>query len=637
MLNAWCLTFLAVIVKAHNLEQQPGSGTHGSSCQPFASTLPSTPLTNDQQVGSSKLGALSQSTFPKWLDGTNNEPYPDPPWGERTTRNADATVQGDVPTTNVARYYNFTISRSRLSPDGVLRDVIVINNQFPGPIIEANWGDWIEVSVHNKISDPEEATALHWHGLLQRGTQWEDGTPGVSQCPIAPGHSYTYRFRAEVYGSSFYHAHYSAQYTAGMVGAMQIYGPWEEGYDVDLGPVMLSDWIHIPYFSMVSDVVGSDPSKIPPLSDSGLINGRGRFDCSKPSYENSSQWLGSNLRSNLTWTCIEGAERAKFRFQSGKTHRLRLMNTGADGIHKFSIDGHIMTVIATDYVPTKPYTTDLVTLGVGQRTDVLITTNADPKASYWMRSHLPGGPICGGLGTPPGPDGVYPEVLAAIYHEDADTTIDPVSISTVNDSDSSCENRVLDLTEPAYQITPSPNPYAHALTLTLDLNTTGHFEWLINDQTYHANFNEPLLYKAATPNSHTYTPMENIYNFHQNTSILLNVTNWTPFPHPFHLHGHTFYVLNVGTFSNVWDGSIVNPANAIRRDFQIVPAGGYAALQFEADNPGVWPFHCHAAWHLSGGLSVNLLTRPEEIQLPEGMRERTCEAWEEYSRRRVFD
>lgn len=82
---------------------------------------------------------------------------------------------------------------------------------------------------------------------------------------------------------------------------------------------------------MVANIVGTDFSKIPPLSDNGLINGRGRFDCAMPSYSNSSNWLGSYFDSDLIWTCVDGAPRAKFRFQSGKTHRLRLINQGADG------------------------------------------------------------------------------------------------------------------------------------------------------------------------------------------------------------------------------------------------------------------------------------------------------------------
>ena len=41
---------------------------------------------------------------------------------------------------------------------------------------------------------------------------------------------------------SRYHAHYSAQYAAGLSGAMIIYGPHNNAYDHDLGPIMLSDW-----------------------------------------------------------------------------------------------------------------------------------------------------------------------------------------------------------------------------------------------------------------------------------------------------------------------------------------------------------------------------------------------------------
>lgn len=30
-------------------------------------------------------------------------------------------------------------------------------------------------------------------------------------------------------------------------------------------------------------------------------------------------------------------------------------------------------------------------------------------------------------------------------------------------------------------------------------------------------------------------------------------------------------------------------------------------IDFLADNPGVWPFHCHVAWHISDGLSMNVM------------------------------
>lgn len=40
---------------------------------------------------------------------------------------------------SVVRTYDFTIKREKKAPDGYLKDVLVINGQFPGPLIEANW------------------------------------------------------------------------------------------------------------------------------------------------------------------------------------------------------------------------------------------------------------------------------------------------------------------------------------------------------------------------------------------------------------------------------------------------------------------------------------------------------------------
>jgi len=46
-----------------------------------------------------------------------------------------------------------------------------------------------------------------------------------------------------------------------------------------------------------------------------------------------------------------------FNLTAGQVHRLRLINAGAEGIQKFSIDGHNLTVFANDFVPINPYTT----------------------------------------------------------------------------------------------------------------------------------------------------------------------------------------------------------------------------------------------------------------------------------------
>ena len=69
------------------------------------------------------------------------------------------------------------------------------------------------------------------------------GRPAVQQCPIAPDVSFTYKFRADLYGTSWYHSHYSAQYAGGLFGPMVIHGPKNVPYDVDLGPILLVSFV----------------------------------------------------------------------------------------------------------------------------------------------------------------------------------------------------------------------------------------------------------------------------------------------------------------------------------------------------------------------------------------------------------
>ena len=119
------------------------------------------------------LGTLDAKPLPQFL--TSNSTTTGIPWGNATVSNRNPE---NPPNTGITRFYDLTISRGVLSPDGVNRSMLLINGQFPGPLIEANWGDTINVTVHNQIdfSDDdgmpleEEGTALHWHGILQKLT-----------------------------------------------------------------------------------------------------------------------------------------------------------------------------------------------------------------------------------------------------------------------------------------------------------------------------------------------------------------------------------------------------------------------------------------------------------------------------------
>lgn len=166
-----------------------------------------------QQASSNSSTTFDQTILPPYLPGDYSSQPCGKPWGCRTVEGTNS--YDDFPNTGVQRNYEFTLSRGNLAPDGINRSVILVNGQFPGPLIQANWGDTINVKVHNQINAlgdlDAEGTSVHWHGLNQKPTPWYDGVPSVQQCPIVPGDEFTYSFVATNYGTSWYHSHFSAQ------------------------------------------------------------------------------------------------------------------------------------------------------------------------------------------------------------------------------------------------------------------------------------------------------------------------------------------------------------------------------------------------------------------------------------------
>ncbi|ESZ96035.1 laccase precursor [Sclerotinia borealis F-4128] len=561
--------------------------------------------------GLSTYGCLNASTLPPFIADNSSPGYP---WGNAKEG------PGIPPNTGKTRYYDLTVSRSIKAPDGYQKNVILINDQFPGPLIEANWGDVISVKVTNNITDNgKEGLSLHWHGQPQKLTPWADGVPSVTQCPIAPGSSFMYEFRAESYGSSWYHSHFSAQYSDGLFGPMVIYGPKNVDYDIDLGPVMLSDYIHQSYRGVIEGVAAKVPiGPIFPHVDNNLINGKGIFNCN----------------STPGGICTPDAGLSKFKFTKGKTHRLRLINAGSAGTQKFSIDGHQLQVTAVDYVPIIPYTTNVVTLAIGQRADVVVTASGQLNDAVWMRSDLD--VPCMTLTC------TNPHGLAAIYYDNANTTTAPTTTGVAWDSND-CANDPLHLTVPYTAVKPPDTPaITQNMEITVGVNSSGSALFTVNNITFRADYNSPLLLLAKQGTPVSTLPLDwNIYNFSTSPSIRIHLTNLWDTTHPMHLHGHDFFVLAEGR--GTWDGTITNPSNPLRRDTQLMRRGSvssptYLVIEFEADNPGVWPLHCHTSAHVSAGLLVNIFERPDLVaegrdergMIPQVVKE-TCDAWNAYT------
>ena len=70
------------------------------------------------------------------------------------------------------------------------------------------------------------------------------------------------------------------------------------------------------------------------------------------------------------------------------------------------------------------------------------------------------------------------------------------------------------------------------------------------------------------------------------------MTNRTMMSHPMHLHGHIFQVVEI-------DGRRLSGA---MRDTMLVPPRTRVTIAFDANNPGLWAFHCHLLYHAQAGM-----------------------------------
>ncbi|KAK3356546.1 laccase, partial [Lasiosphaeria hispida] len=521
--------------------------------------------------------------------------------------------EDSFPATGVVRNYNFVLTEhdNWVGGDGLpKKKAMLINGQFPGPTIRADWGDTIRVTVTNNLL--VNGSSIHWHGIRMASNNVNDGANGITECPIPPGATKVYTFRAEQYGSSWYHSHFSSQYANGVVGTIQIDGPASLPYDEDLGVFPITDW----YYGAADEIQHSliPPPGAAPPSQNVLFNG---------SHVNA-QGGGSYYRVKL---------------KPNKRHRLRIINTSVDNTFTVSLVNHQLTVIQADFVPVNAFTTSSLFLAVGQRYDVTIDANAS-VGNYWFNVTLAASGLCGVTEIP------FP---AAIFQYDgASSTALPTTTGTTP-PDSRCEDNtsftpVVTRSAPAASFTATP---ANDLDVNLAVETwegQQRVYWKVQGQDMNITWDEPTLEYLAKGNTN-FPDRYNVFEVPQaNQWSFWVVENLLGLPHPMHLHGHDFLILGRSPavadpfsitprrFNAATDLASLKFTNPARRDTTMLPGNGWLVVAFRSDNPGAWLFHCHIAWHVSQGLSIQFIERIQDIPqtVPLNSIEPICSQWTTY-------
>ncbi|TLD19777.1 hypothetical protein PspLS_09743 [Pyricularia sp. CBS 133598] len=503
-----------------------------------------------------------------------------------------------VPDTGVTREYWLELSDIQVAPDGRQRSAMAINGSIPGPTLIADWGDNVIVHVTNNL-DPasNNGTSMHFHGIRQNYTNQNDGVSAITQCPTPPGSTVTYKWRATQYGSSWYHSHWALQAWQGMLGGIVINGPATQDYDEDLGMLFLNDWD----IQTVDQLYHEAEASGPPTLDQGLINGTNVFTTS------------DNQTTGHRWNTT---------FTEGKSYRIRLVNGAIDTHWKFSIDNHTLTVIGSDFVPIKPYTTNFIDIGMGQRYDIIVTANqASTADAFWMRA-IPQSACSSNSNAN--------NIRGIVYYGQAS---DKTPTTTGFEYDDGCDDEDPANLVPHVAKNVGSSTWADTQTASVSFNSENLFRWYLNTTTMVVDWKNPTVMQVASGNTSIFETSNAVMVLDKPDEwIYLAIQTTLAVPHPIHLHGHDFYVLAQGEGGYKPGTTSLNLANPPRRDTAMLPASGHLVIAFQTDNPGAWLMHCHIGWHTSEGFAMQFVERQSEILglMDQSELESSCAAWASY-------
>jgi len=522
---------------------------------------------------------------------------------------------GEINAQNLV-HYDLFVKDTIVNFSGKEKHAIAVNGQIPMPTLTFTEGDTAEIVVHNQLN---EGTALHWHGLYVPNK--EDGVPYLTQMPIKPGETFTYRFPIIQNGTHWYHSHAGLQEQIGMYGSLILKKKttdptYVKGID-DLPeiPIVLSEWTDL------------KPENVHRM----LHNASDWFAIKKGTTQSYAEAIkAGHLKTKLTneWkrmlamdvsdvyyekVLINGKnENQLSQFKAGDKVRLRISNGGASSYFWLTYSGGKMTVIANDGNDVDPVDVDRLLIGVSETYDVVVTipakntsyeflaTSEDrirstslylgkgikqlisplPKLKYFegmkmmngmmeMNGNLNDMNMNMSLQQMDMNTVMYPEITG----ESKMNTMDMKGMKMTEDDYNS--NKLSEIVTLNYTMLKSPTktslpPSAPVKNLSFVLTgNMNRYVWSMDNKVLSES--EKILIKKGE-------------------TLRIVLYNNSMMRHPMHLHGHDFRVLN-------GQGEYAPLKNVL----DIMPMET-DTIEFAANVEGDWFFHCHILYHMMAGM-----------------------------------
>ncbi|KAK4418963.1 Laccase-4 [Sesamum alatum] len=526
------------------------------------------------------------------------------------------------------RHYQFNVVMKNTTRLCSSKSIVTVNGKFPGPTIYAREDDTVLIRVINRV---KYNVSIHWHGVRQLRTGWADGPAYITQCPIQPGHSYVYNFTITGQrGTLLWHAHIlwlRATLHGALVILPKLGVPYPFPKPDHEAVVVLAEWWKSDTEAVINEALKSGLA--PNVSDAHTINGHpGPL---------------SNCPSTGGFT---------LNVSPGKTYMLRLINAALNEELFFKIAGHKLTVVEVDATYVKPFKTDTVLIAPGQTTNVIVV--ADQGAGKYM------------LAASPFLDtqivAVDNMTATATLHYSGTLASSPTTFTSTPARNATpvANNFVNSLRSLNSKKYPAkvPQKVDHSLFFTVGLginpcpsckagngsravasinNVTFVMPTIALLQAHVFNIkgvfttdfpaNPPFAfnYTGTPPANLATTTGTKVYKLPYNSTVQVVLQDTgiiAPENHPVHLHGFNFFAVGrgLGNFNPKTDPNNFNLIDPVERNTIGVPSGGWVAIRFLADNPGVWFMHCHLEVHTTWGLKMAFLVEngkgPNESILP---------------------
>ncbi|MBI4595945.1 MAG: multicopper oxidase family protein [Candidatus Tectomicrobia bacterium] len=432
----------------------------------------------------------------------------------------------------------------QLAPGKVVK-AMAYNGQVPGPEIRLSEGERVKIILKNSLKVP---TTIHWHGVDVPNEM--DGVPGVTQKAVEPGETYTYEFTALPAGTRWYHTHSleGGQLDRGLFGPLIIEPSKPDAFSTDRDyTLVLDDWVTNPGFSPGDTQRGRRDL----FSGKGMGNMmRGRM---RGMMEGMMGMRNKEAHDTMTINGRAYPDTLPLQVKEGELIRLRLINASSSHRHLIHLAGHQFRVSHSDGNPlAAAEEVDAVPIAAGERYDLLF--RADRPGSWFLSCLEPGHAEAG-------------ERLILIYEGREKAKPEAEWMKRLNLNFWSYSKGK------GQNLLPPPSGRTVIYDFVLSGGMMGSDVWTINGKVY---------------------PDTDYLRLRKGDLARVRFMNMSMENHPMHLHGQSFRITEVNRQRL--------PDPLVKDTVDIEAHMGSVEIEFTAQNPGDWFFHCHKSRHMKGGM-----------------------------------